>query len=433
MTTASGWRFRPFLILGYAALAALVLGLGSWSVTARISGAVIASGQVEVLGSRQVVQHPTGGVVTEIIARDGDRVTAGDVLLRLEGDEIRAEFAVVESQLFELIARQDRLEAQRDATDAIAFSPELAARAATDPVLAELMAAQRDQFETRRDARLREREQLGERSGQIGNQIDGLVFQRDAIAEQIDLVGQELAAQEQLYAQGLTQMVRVLSARRDLAQLRGNLGQIEASIAENRARLVEIELEKLKLDTREREDAIAQLRDIELREIELRGRRTTLSDAVGRLDVRAPATGIVYGSTVETLRAVVRSAEPILSIVPQDIALIVRARLEAQMIDQVHVGQPAILRFPAFDSRTTPEVTGHVAAVSADVFTDEMTRQPFYRVDIDLDPAALAALDGRVLLPGMPSEAYIRTEARTPLTYLVKPFTDYFARAFRER
>jgi HlyD family secretion protein len=433
MTTESRWRFRPFLLLGYAALAALVLGLGSWGVTARISGAVIAPGQVEVLGNRQVVQHPTGGVVTEIVARDGDRVTEGDVLMRLEGDEIRAELAMVESQLFELIARQDRLESQRDAAETIDFSTELVERAGVDPDLAEVMTAQRDQFEARRDARLREREQLDERAGQIGNQIDGLAFQRDAIGEQIGLVEEELAAQVTLYEQGLTQMVRVLSARRDLAQLRGNLGQLEASIAENRARLVEIELEKLKLDTREREDAIAELRDLELREIELRARRSTLSEAVGRLEVRAPATGIVYGSTVETLRAVVRAAEPILFIVPQDIALIVRARIDAQMIDQVHAGQPAILRFPAFDSRTTPEVTGHVAAVSADVFTDEATRQPFYRVDIGLDPTALAELEGRVLVPGMPSEAFIQTDDRTPLTYLVKPFSDYFTHAFRER
>lgn len=433
MADTTGWRFRPFLLLGYAALVLLVLGLGSWSVTARISGAVIAPGQVEVLGNRQVVQHPTGGVVVEIVARDGDRVAAGDVLLRLEGDEIRAELAMVESQLFELIARQDRLEAQRDAAESIAFSAEITARAVADPALAEVMAAQRDQFEARRDARLREREQLDERAGQIGNQIDGLTFQRDALDEQIALVGEELAAQETLYAQGLTQMVRVLSARRELAQLRGNLGQLEASIAENRARLVEIELEKLKLDTREREDAIAELRDIELREIELRARRATLAEDVARLDVRAPADGIVYGSTVETLRAVVRAAEPILHIVPQDIALIVRARIEAQMIDQVHAGQPAVLRFPAFDSRTTPEVTGRVAAVSADVFTDEATRQPYYRVDIGLDQAAMAELGGRALVPGMPAEAFIQTDARTPLTYLVKPFSDYFTHAFRER
>jgi HlyD family secretion protein len=433
MADTTGWRFRPFLLLGYAALVLLVLGLGSWSVTARISGAVIAPGQVEVLGNRQVVQHPTGGVVVEIVARDGDRVAAGDVLLRLEGDEIRAELAMVESQLFELIARQDRLEAQRDAAESIAFSAEITARAVADPALAEVMAAQRDQFEARRDARLREREQLDERAGQIGNQIDGLIFQRDALDEQIALVGEELAAQETLYAQGLTQMVRVISARRELAQLRGNLGQLEASIAENRARLVEIELEKLKLDTREREDAIAELRDIELREIELRARRATLAEDVARLDVRAPADGIVYGSTVETLRAVVRAAEPILHIVPQDIALIVRARIEAQMIDQVHAGQPAVLRFPAFDSRTTPEVTGRVAAVSADVFTDEATRQPYYRVDIGLDQAAMAELGGRALVPGMPAEAFIQTDARTPLTYLVKPFSDYFTHAFRER
>ena len=372
-------------------------------------------------------------MVTEILARDGDTVAAGDVLLRLEGDAIRSEHAIVEGQLFELVARQDRLEAQRDVRDAITFSDELLAARAAHPELDELMAAQEQQFVARRDSLRKEQDQLDERAGQIGKQIEGLEFQRTALSEQVDLVGQELSAQETLMEQGLTQLTRVLSARRDMAQLKGSEGATVASIAENRARIVEVDLEKLKLETKQREDAIAELRELEFRGIELRSRRHALGEDIARLDVRAPVSGIVYGSTAETLRGVVRAAEPILYIVPQDVDLIARAQIEAAKIDQVHVGQTATMHFSAFDSRTTPVVEGKVTKVSADIFTDERTGQAYYRADIALDETVLAELEGRRLVPGMPVEAFISTGDRTALGYFVKPMADYFNRAFRER
>jgi HlyD family secretion protein len=427
------WSFRPFVIVGYAALALLVVGLGGWGVYARISGAVIASALVEVEGSRQVVQHPVGGVVTEILARDGDLVAEGDVLLRLEGDAIISEHKIVEGQLFELIARLDRLEAQRDVKDTITFTDELIEAQAAHPELAELVEAQKQQFVARRDALKKEQEQLGERSGQIENQIDGLEFQLAALKEQVDFVGQELAAQETLMEQGLTQLTRVLALRREMAQLKGSQGATEASIAENRARIVEIDLEKLKLETTQREEAIAELREVEFRAIELRSRRQALGEEIARLDVRAPVAGVVYGSTAETLRGVVRAAEPILFIVPQAVNLIARAQIDAQKIDQVHVGQAATLHFSAFDQRTTPVIQGKVTKVSADVFTDERTGQIYYRADIALDETVLAELGGKRLVPGMPVEAFIATDERTPLGYFVKPMADYFNRAFRER
>jgi HlyD family secretion protein len=427
------WSFRPFMLVGYATLAVLVLGLGGWGVMARISGAVIAMGTVEVEGNRQVVQHPVGGVVTEILARDGDVVAAGDVLLRLEGASIISEHQIVEGQLFELVARQDRLEAQRDVRDAISFDEELVAASSTHPELEELMKAQEQQFIARNDSLRREQGQLDERAGQIQNQIEGLEFQLAAVKEQVDLVGQELEAQEKLMAQGLTQLTRVLALRRELAQLKGTQGATEASVAENRARIVEIDLEKLKLETEQREEAIAELREIEFREIELRARRHALGEDIARLDVRAPVAGIVYGSTADTLRGVVRAAEPILYIVPQGVALIARAQVDAAKIDQVHVGQDATLHFSAFDQRTTPVVLGRVTRVSADIFTDERTGQRYYRADVALDETVLAELDGKRLVPGMPVETFIATDDRTALGYLVKPMADYFNRAFRER
>jgi HlyD family secretion protein len=430
---AGGWRAGPFVLLGYAALVLLLGSVALWGATARISGAVIASGTLEVAGNRQVVQHPDGGVVTEILARDGDLVAAGDVLLRLEGGRLEAELEIVEGQLFEVVAEEDRLAAQRDAAEAVTFSAELTERAPDSPAVAELMAAQNAQFTARRDAVRKERDQLDERARQVRNQIEGLEAQDAALSEQIAFTREELESSESLLRQGLIQMARVMETRRDLSELSGSKGQVAAQIAENRARLAEIEIEKLKLEGAQQEEAIDALRDLEFREIELRARLRALRDDISRLDVRAPVAGVVYGSTADTLRGVIRAAEPILSIVPQDVDLIVRSRIEAGKVDQVHEGQDAVLRFPAFDARTTPEVPGRVAALSADVFTDERTGAPFYRVDIALTEAAGDALSGRTLTPGMPVEAFISTDERTPLSYFVKPFADYFAGAFRER
>ena len=183
------WSFRPFVVLGYATLALLVIGLGGWGVYARIAGAVIAMGTVEVEGNRQVVQHPVGGVVTEILARDGDVVEKGDVILRLEGEAQRAEFRTVEGQYFELLARQNRLEALRDAKEVITFDPELIERAKTDRSIETLLVAQQGQFEASHDTLTKEQSQLDERSAQIGKQIDGLAFQLEATKEQADLTG----------------------------------------------------------------------------------------------------------------------------------------------------------------------------------------------------------------------------------------------------
>jgi HlyD family secretion protein len=426
------WGLGRHLGLGFAAVAVLVLALGGWAAFTQIAGAVVASGQVVVEGNRQVVQHPTGGVISEILVRDGDTVEEGEVVLRLEGDALRTELAIVEGQFFEFLARKDRLSAERDGFDAIVFDPELRARAETDPGMAALIASQELQFATRAHALAEETRQLGERKAQIVRQIEGLDSQLVATRTQAELIAREVSAQETLFAQGLTEQTRLLSPQREAARLQGVGGQVEAAIAESRGRIAEIEIEILRLTTELREEAITELRDVEYRVIELRARRERLREDIARLDLRAPAGGVVYGSTFDTLRAVVRPAEPILYIVPRDADLIVRARVETINVDEVHVGQVATLRFSAFDMRTTPEVQGTVDFVSADAVVDERTGMAFYDVDVRIDRDGRAALGDRTPLPGMPVEVFIRTGDRTPLSYLTEPLTGYFNRAFRE-
>jgi HlyD family secretion protein len=420
-----------YLLSGFLALLVLVAGLGGWAAQARISGAVIAAGTVEVEGNRQVVQHPTGGVIAAIEARDGDRVEAGAVLLRLEGDALRSDLAVVEGQYFEIVARKNRLAAERDGAETVAFDPELLARAEAQPEAAALVAAQIQQFEAHREALAEETAALGERRAQIGRQIEGLEAQRAAAAKAAALLAREIESQEALFAQGLTRQTQLLTPQRELARLEGEEGQIAASVAENAARIAEIDIEIVRLGAERRSAAIAELRELEYREIELRERRASLHEEVGRLELRAPVAGVVYASTADTLRAVVRPAEPVMFIVPEATPLVVRARIDPVHIDQVAPGQAATLRFPAFNARLTPEAEGTVARISADALRDERTGASHYVAEIRLGEEAEAALGG-ALLPGMPVDAFVRTEERSPLSYLVRPFADYFAKAFRE-
>lgn len=428
--TNSGWNVARFLIAGYLALGVLVFGIGAWAAVTRISGAVIAPGVIEVQGNRQVVQHPIGGVVSEIGARDGDAVAEGAVLVRLDGQTLATELDIVEGQWFEILARKSRLAAERDGLEAITFDPELIERAAQVPQIAALKEAQVQQFEARRNLQADESRQLEERQFQIARQIEGLEAVKGATATQIALLTREITGQETLLAQGLTQMTRVLTPQRELAGLHGSEGQTEATIAENRGRIAEIEVERVRLVAETRTEALSELRDLEFREIELRERRRDLIDRIEALELRAPVTGIVYASTVDTLRGVIRPAEPVMYIVPRDSSLIVRARVEPIQIDHIHVGQEAALVFSAFDSRTTPDISGRVTAVSADAIEDPATRARYYRVDIEVDMPEEAG--GLRLLPGMPVEAFIRTADRSPLSYLLRPLSTYFNRAFRE-
>lgn len=426
------WGIRPLLAIGYVTLILTVLGLGVWGAATRISGAIIASGAVEIEGNRQVVQHPIGGVIAAINVREGDVVEKGDVLVELEGDELRTELGIVEGQWFEILARKSRLSAERDLEDSIDFDPELVDRARDNPAIADLLVAQQQQFDARRKVRKEEEDQLIEQEIQISKQIDGLESLQAATGSQVALLSREIDGQETLLAQGLTQLTRVLTPQRELARLKGSAGQVEAAIAENRGKIAEITIERVRLSSQTQEAAIDELRDLEYREIELRERRLNLIDQIARLQLRAPVSGIVYGNTADTLRAVIREAEPVLYIVPNDARLIVRAQVDTRSIDMVQVGQEAKMRFSAFDTSSTPEVAGEVLSVSADAFEDEQSGARFYRADISITDDARARLDGLVIVPGMPVEAFIKTDERSPLAYLVKPLSDYFAKTFRE-
>ncbi|MBK5932517.1 HlyD family type I secretion periplasmic adaptor subunit, partial [Rhodovulum imhoffii] len=407
-------------------------GGGVWSVQARIAGAIIAPGMVQVESNRQVVQHPQGGVVGEILARDGDTVEGGEVLLRLDTSLLKSELAIVETQLYEVMARKARLEAERDGRSALSVTDSLSRVAAQSREVRDLVDGQARLLAARAVSRSKETEQLDEQVLQTRSQIAGTQAQLAATRTQGVLIGKELEDSQLLLKQGLIQAARVSALLREQARLRGQVGNLEATVAQLNGQIAAFGIQKLKLATTRREEAIAALRDLQYREMELSERRLSMRETLARMEVRAPVRGVVHGSRVFARRAVISPAEPILYIVPQDRPLVVVARISAMNIDQVHVGQRVFLRFTAFDRRQTPEIRGHVVRLSADVFTDEATGQSYYQAELLPEDGEMAGLGGRTILPGMPVEVFFRTADRTPLSYLAKPFMDYFNRAFRE-
>lgn len=431
--TSQGWSVRWPMLIGLVGLFTLVGGFGTWAAMTNISGAIIATGRIEVDQNRQVVQHLDGGVVDAIAVEEGDSVTAGEVLVRLDPTSIASELAITESQLFEIMARRGRLEAERDDRLEIVFAPLLHDMAATRPDVAELMQGQERLLVARTASVNNEIDQLEKRRGQIGNQVDGIESQRTALREQLSLIQQELTDQQSLLDRGLAQAARVLGLQREQARLAGQMGELAAQAAQAEGRVTEIDIEILKLATGRREEAITTLRDLQYRELELMEKRRALIERMKRLDITAPVSGVVYGLQVHTLRSVIRPADPIMYLVPQDRPLIINAQIEPIHIDKLYLGQDVTLRFSALDQNTTPELTGQVAQISADAFEDEGTRQSYYRAEIVLSEGEQARLpEGVTLIPGMPVETFIRTEDRTPLAYLVKPLSDYFTKAFRE-
>ena len=326
-----------------------------------------------------------------------------------------------------------RLQAERDEVDTIEFDASLLAIGAQNPDIAELIGGQRNLFFARRDSVDREIEQMGKRRSQIGNQIDGIEAQEASLSTQLGLIRQELASQQSLLDRGLAQAAAVLNLQRQAASLNGQIGELAANKAQAEGRITEIDIEILKLGTGQREQAITQLRDLRYRELELIEQRASTLLEIEQLDLRAPVSGIVYGLRVQTPRSVIRSADPVLFLIPQDRPLLIVTRVDPIHIDQIAIGQQVNLRFSALDQRTTPELVGQVTLISADAFEDEALGLAYYRAEITLNPGELAKLnEGDVLIPGMPVEAFIRTADRSPLAYLIKPMADYFNRAFRE-
>lgn len=430
---ASRGSIRRHLLAGVAATAVLVVGVGGWASTTELSGAVIAPGSLVVDSNVKKVQHPTGGVVGDLYVRDGDRVKSGDVLLRLDDTIMRANLAIVTKNLDELMARQARDEAERDGLERVVFPAELTERAA-QPDVARLIDGETRLFETRRATRDGQRAQLRERIAQLRQQAEGLTEQAKAKETEIGLIRQELEGVRELFRKNLIQIGRLTALQRDTARLEGERGALISSTAETKGKIAEVELQILQVDQEMRSEVGRELADIRGKVSEYSERRIAAQDQLRRVDVRAPQDGFVHQLAVHTVGGVITAqGEPIMLIVPASDDLRTEVRVAPQEIDRLTLGQRAVLRFTNFNQRTTPEIDGEVTLISADVSTESRSGLSYFTVHIKAPREQIARLGEVKLVPGMQVEAFIQTQPRTVLSYLVRPLADHLERAFRER
>jgi HlyD family secretion protein len=423
---------RLHLIIGLAVVVVLAGGLGGWASTAEISGALIAPGQIVVESNVKKVQHPTGGVVGEVLARDGDIVKSGDILVRLDDTVTKASLAIVTKNLDAQWARAARLEAEQRGLDKITFPPQLTSRL-SDPDVKGLILSETKLFEVRVNGRTGQKAQLRERITQLNEEIAGLAAQEKAKDQEIALVEKELAGVRDLYDKHLVQISRLTTLERDAARLNGERAQYIASRAQAKGKITETELQIIQVDKDMVSEVSKDLRETNDKIGEFVERKVTAEDQLRRTDIRAPQDGMVLQSTVHTVGGVITAGDAVMMIVPQSDDLQVEAKVNPQDIDKLQIGQKTLLRLSAFNQRTTPELNGVVSRVSPDVTTDQRTGQSYYTIRVTMPPQEVARLGEAKLIPGMPVEAFVQTGDRTLISYLMKPLSDQLMRAFREK
>ena len=423
---------RKHTLKGFAVIVVMIGGVGGWAATSQLAGAVIAPGSIVVESNVKKVQHPTGGIVGEILVKEGDHVREGDVVLRLDGTQTRASLGVITKALDEHAARQARNEAERDGVSVVEFPADLVARRNSAEV-ARLMSGEQRLFEMRRAVRDGQKAQLREQIQQLREQIVGTQAQEHAKKQEITVLWQELESIRILWKQNLVPISRVTILERDAARLEGERAALVASIAQSRGRIAELELKVLQIDQDLSSEVGKELADIRAKVSEMTERRVAAEDQLKRIDLIAPQDGKVFQRAVHTVGGVIQPGEATMLIVPEADTLVVEARVAPRDIDQIQIGQPAILRFAAFNQRTTPELNGEVVRVGADAAQDERGGASYYLVRIHVGEGELARLRGLQLVPGMPVEVFIRTTPRTVASFLLKPLSDQIEHAFRGR
>jgi len=430
-TTRVKAAYDGYLLTGFFLIFALIAGFSVWAIFAPIQGAVIAPGTVVVEGKPKTIQHLDGGIVKEILVRDGDMVQAGQILLQLDSTMLNADRDLLQKRLEEAIAFQARLIAERDRATGIQWASIFPASQRT-PDLDMIINDQTELFKTRQSASQGQVAQLRKRLQQSDEQIIGFESQTDANASQLEIISKELEGLRELFRDGYVSQTRILALEREQAGLSGDIARLEAEIARVKTVIGETEIEILQVTRSVREQVLTELRTKESEISDLREQLITATDQVGRVDVVAPVSGTVHNMVVNTVGGVVTPANPIMDIIPDTDRLIVESQVEPMYVDQIYAGQATTVRLSAFNQRTTPELNGTVKSISANTMTDPVSGFPFYTVRIEIPVDELSRLNGLTLVPGMPAEAFMQTDKRTVINYLLKPATDQLNRAFKE-
>lgn len=427
------WRARGYILAGGIVIIGLFGGMTVWGVGTELEGAIVAEGELRVETKSKPVQHQEGGIVGAIFVKDGDVVKAQQPLIRLDQTTQQASLAIVDNQLLEFLARRARLLAVRDERTSVTFPDVVMSAARRDPELGEVVRGQRSLFEARLSGYRKQRAQLAERIGQLENEITASKSRRQGFDTQLLSLDEELKTQQSLLDRGLATRSRTQQFLREKARVDGEVGALLADEARLQRQIQETRIEITRLRESRREEALDQLRDVETRIAELRQRKIVAGDALRRIDVRAPADGVVQDLAVFSTGAVVGPGEQIMTIVPVADRLILEAKVDTVKRDKIYLGQATRVLFTAFNQNTTPELNGEVFSISADRKIDELSGAPYYGVEILLPETERARLgEDNVLVPGMPAAIYIQTEGRSPLNYLLKPLLDNFEPAFKE-
>ncbi|SON57806.1 Type I secretion system membrane fusion protein PrsE [Hartmannibacter diazotrophicus] len=408
-------------------------GIGAWSIMAQVDSAVITAGTFMPESNAQAVQHPEGGVVGEILVREGDLVREGQVLIRLDAAKVRAEMRIQERRLVDLVAERARLQAERLEQSTIVEPVLPVTSEDAEQELRAALVSERGLLAERMFTRKIQASQLQERRTQVQYQIDGLEQRREAIIEEIEQAEGHLADLRQLDTKGLIRRPVLRQSERDVSRLKGDLGDTEARIASARSQLTETEMKIAEHDRGAKSEVLSRLHEIDAQVAEVTEQATAARDRLQRLDLRSPRTGLVHQLAVHTIGGVISPGQVVMSIIPSSEPLVVSASIPPSDIDQVHIGQAATVKISAFKMLVIPELAGKVISMSPDQVVNPKTGQAHFAVKIGIDPEERGKLEGKELTPGLPAEVFIVGESRRVITYLTQPLTEKLELAFREK
>ncbi len=424
--------YNKYLRQGFIALFVLVVCLGGWASIFKIKGAVIASGVIMVEGKPKTLQHLDGGIVGEILTKNGDEVKQGQVLIRLNPTAMDANRTIIEKRMFEAQARVDRLQTERDDKAEITWS-KILLDAMSRTEVADILVGQQKLFEARKTSMKGQVAQLQQRIAQSREQILGLRNLIVSKQAQISLIGEELEGLKTLLEKGYISKTRVLALEREQARLDGDISTHRSDISRTNSAIGETEIQISQINKDATAEILTELRQAESERSDLNEQFITATDQFSRIDIISPVAGIVHDMNITTIGGVITPGQPILQIIPINERLIIEARIQPIDIDQVYVGQPARINLSAFSQSTTPQLDGIVINTSADSLVDQITGAPYFSVRIEIPADERKKLGNLTLIPGMPAESFIQTEERTVLNYLLKPFSEQLGRSFREQ
>lgn len=421
---------KPIRYIGLVVLLSTLGIFGLWAFIAPIDGAALAPGFVTVKSHKKTVQHLDGGIVSQLLVKDGDIVKAGDLLLTLDGTENKAQLEITRGQFLTLLAQVARLEAERDGKPKVIYPEGL--NSVSDSRAIEAKRTEEQIFTSRKNAHEGEMAVLKQRIGQLNSKVDGLKGQQASKQDLLTSYKEELRDLKELLAEGFVDKQRLRDVERQHSLNSGEISALSAEIAGSQIQIGETKLEILQLEKKFQEEVAGKLSEAQAELYDVTQRMLAIRDKVVRIDIKAPVDGRVMGLAVHTLGGVILPGHPILEIVPQQEELVIEAQVTPLDIDRVNIGLVAEVRFSAFKQAITPVIEGKVINLSADRLIEEKTGTPYYLAQIELTPDSYQKMQHLELVPGMPVEVLIKTGERTVFEYLTKPISNAFARAFIE-